>query len=64
MFDTIDHSILLWKMEVIGFCEHAMSWFKSYLSKKAFIVDIDIKFSNNMNIFFCGVPQGSVLKIF
>ena len=59
MFDTIDHSILLQKMKAIGFCEHAILRFKSYLSEKALIVDIDITFSNNFKI-SCGVTQGSI----
>ena len=58
-FDTIDHSILLQKMKAMGFCEHAISWFKSYLPENVFTVDIDITVSNNFKI-SCGVPQGSI----
>ena len=31
-FDTIDHDILLKKVSAIGFSNHAIGWFKSYLS--------------------------------
>ena len=44
-------------METICFCEHTLSWFKSYLSKWALIVNIDDKFSNSSKI-YCGVSKG------
>ena len=31
-FDTIDHDILLKKVSAIGFSNHTIGWFKSYLS--------------------------------
>ena len=31
-FDTIDHDILLKKLSAIGFSNHTIGWFKSYLS--------------------------------
>ena len=33
-FDTIDHDMLLQKIFVIGFSEHTINWFQSYLSKR------------------------------
>ena len=44
-FDTINQTILLQKMETIGFYELTLSRYKSDLSEQAFIVNIDNKFS-------------------
>ena len=46
-------------METICFCEDTLSWFKSYLSKRALIVNIDDKFSNSSKI-YCRVSKGSI----
>ena len=34
-FDTVDHSLLLEKMNVIGFTQQAKNWFKSYLENRS-----------------------------
>ena len=52
-FDTINQTILLQKMETIGFYELTLSRYKSDLSEQAFIVNIDNKFSN---IYFLWYP--------
>ena len=36
VFDTIDHDIPLKQMSVIGFSNHAIDWFQSYLSNQLF----------------------------
>ena len=59
-FDTIDHDILFDKMSFLGFSEEVINWFKSYLSKRTFLVSIDDKLSNPGSV-TCGVPQGSIL---
>ena len=59
-FDTVNHDILLKKMEFIGFSEETTKWFKSYLSNRKFKVHIKNTFSEPGN-FLCGVPQGSIL---
>ena len=59
-FDTVNHNILLKKMEFIGFSEETTKWFKSYLSNRKFKVHIKNNFSGSGNL-LCGVPQGSIL---
>ena len=58
-FDTIDHNILLRKLNYYGVRGVALDWFRSYLSDRKFVTFKD----SNSNILRvdCGVPQGSVL---
>jgi len=59
-FDTIDHEILVSKMEHMGFSVETRKWFKSYLCNRVFCVNIEGTFSSKAAI-TCGVPQGSIL---
>ena len=59
-FDTINHDILLKKLSIIGFSDHTVNWFQSYLSNRKFTVNLENSFSEVSNI-SCGVPQGSIL---
>ena len=59
-FDSVNHNILCKKLELIGANANTLSWFKSYLSDRKQIVDINGIFSEPMAI-NCGVPQGSIL---
>ena len=59
-FDTIDHEILLQKLKAIKFSESTIKWFKSYLSERIFLVNIENKLSDFGEI-SCGVPQRSIL---
>ena len=59
-FDTIDHNILLEKLKASGFCVDTVNWFRSYLTDRAFLVRIEIKYSSISKI-SGGVPQGSIL---
>ena len=43
-----------------GFSENAISWFKSYLSTRSFIVNIENDYSDRGDL-NCGVHQGSIL---
>ena len=59
-FDTVDHSILINKLEYYGIRGIALEWFKSYLSDRSQIVKFH-EHRSNMETITCGVPQGSVL---
>uniref|UniRef100_A0A672ZI91 Reverse transcriptase domain-containing protein n=1 Tax=Sphaeramia orbicularis TaxID=375764 RepID=A0A672ZI91_9TELE len=60
-FDTIDHSILLQRLEWdIGIRGAALCWFKSYLSNRYQFVNVNQQSSTYSRV-SCGVPQGSVL---
>ena len=58
-FDTIDHKILLRKLQCYGIRGIACDWFKSYLENRVQYVSYNIKDSDYMKI-MCGVPQGSI----
>jgi hypothetical protein len=59
-FDTIDHKILLRKLEWYGIRGVALEWFRSYLDTRKQYVQYKNSKSSTETI-PCGVPQGSVL---
>ena len=60
-FDTIDHSILLSRMEsILGVKGSALQWFKSYLLGWKQRIKINDDLSENQEILW-SVPQGSLL---
>ena len=59
-FATINHSILLKKMEYYGLQSEAIKWFKSYLNEREQMVSCHTTLSGKSTISI-GVPQGSVL---
>ena len=60
VFDTIDHSILLTKMEHYGIRGISLEWFKNYLNQRVQYVAYKSTNSKSLKI-PCGVPQGCVL---
>ena len=59
-FDTIDHRILLKKLEYSGVRGISNKWFSSYLSSRNQFVSIN-GYKSNIADVKCGVPQGSIL---
>ena len=59
-FDTVDHHILLKKLEYYGIRGLANNWFRSYLTNRQQFVSIN-GFDSAKKCMKYGVPQGSVL---
>ena len=59
-FDTVDHSILLKKLEIYGVRGQLLDLLKNYLSNRKQFVYYANTSSDTMSI-SCGVPQGSIL---
>ena len=59
-FDTVDHNILLKKMEKYGIRGVELKWFEDYLSNRLQYVTYNNYKSSHEKI-NCGVPQGSIL---
>ena len=60
-FDTVDHKILLHKLEFYGVRGVCNDWLKPYLSHRKQFVSINGYDYYNLMPVICGVPQGSVL---
>ena len=59
-FDTVDHNILILKLEHYGVRGTSLTGFESYLSNKQQYVEFNGVRSESCQI-KCGVPQGSIL---
>ena len=60
-FDTVNHSILIKKLQQIGLGPKAINWFKSYLYKrKKMYTKVNGTYSTTTQV-VVGVPQGTVL---
>ena len=59
-FDTVDHSLLLERLRLIGFNPSACTWFKNYLSGRYQCIKFGAVKSEFLHI-AKGVPQGSIL---
>ena len=59
-FDTVDHDILLSKLEYYGVCDESLPWFKNYFTGRKQFVHIDPQSSEELAM-TSGVPQGSIL---
>ena len=59
-FDTVDHQILLSKLELYGIIGQALNLLKSYLTNRKQKCQIKNAFSSE-RLIKCGVPQGSIL---
>ena len=59
-FETVDHEILLSKLDYYGIRGISNNWVKSYLSNRKQFVSIN-GYDSGLAQINCGVPQGSVL---
>ena len=59
-FDTIDHDILLHKLDYYGFRGIVLDWFRDYLSNRTQYVSYNDN-KSDLKTILCGVPQGSIL---
>ncbi len=59
-FDTLDHQILIKKLEYYGLNEFSIKLMESYLSNRKQYVEIGDSGSDMLNL-TTGVPQGSIL---
>lgn len=59
-FDTVDHTILLTKLNHYGIRGVVLDWFKSYLFQRGQLVNVNGPNSLTLRV-TCGVPQGSIL---
>ena len=59
-FDTIDHSILIKRLEYIGIVGIPLAWIKLYLSERTFSIKIDNHYSSTCKMYY-GVHQCFVL---
>ena len=59
-FDTVNHKLLLAKLDILGFQENTCSWILSYLSGRQQKVQTETE-SSSWSSIINGVPQGSIL---
>ena len=59
-FDTVDHKILLQKLENYGLRGSVLKWFTSYLENRKQFVYLNNSCSRNLKV-TCGGPNGSIL---
>ena len=59
-FDTIDHNLLLQKLQIYGITDNQLKWFTSYLHNRSQVVSCHNTLSEK-SVTNIGVPQGSVL---
>ena len=59
-FDTIDHDILIRKLNFYGIAGNSLNWFKSYLTNRKQYVQFK-ESTSSLSMIKTGVPQGSIL---
>ena len=59
-FDTVNHEILLDKLQYYGIRGTALKWFQSYLNDRLQCTEIG-NTQSDLKYIKCGVPQGSIL---
>ena len=62
-FDTLDHNILIKKLQYYGVIGTPLNWFQSYLTDRTQYVEVNNE-SSSLQRILTGVPQGSILGPF
>ena len=63
-FDTVDHNILLSKLDGCGFRYFTRKWeFESYLPNRTQRCLVNCHLSEHRSFMICGIPQGTILGI-
>ena len=60
-FDTVDHTILIRKLEMYGIKGINIAWFRSYLTNRVQYISLTHDLETDTENTCCGVPQGSIL---
>ena len=60
-FDTLNHKILLCKLQYYGISGVALDWFNNYLTNRTQYVALDHNTLSSRQYITTGVPQGSIL---
>ena len=60
-FDTVDHEILISKLEYYGIKEKTLKWLRSYLSERKQCISYSDAGNTSMCSIICDVPQDSIL---
>ena len=58
-FDSVNHEILISKLNTCGVLGIALEWFHSYLANREQYVSIN-NIDSNPRVIQCGVPQASI----
>ena len=61
VFDTIDHAILLKKLENYEIKDTNLAWFRSYLTNRKQYIQMTNDSKSDLRNTTCGVPQVSIL---
>ena len=59
-FDTVDHDILLSKLECYGVCDESLPWFKNYFTGRRQFVHIDSQSCEELALTFRNVSPAGV----
>jgi hypothetical protein len=62
-FDSVNHHILIGRLNSLGFSNHCIAWFTNYFSNRAQCVKSEGLLSGYLAVSM-GVPQGSILGLF
>ena len=62
-FDTVSHSLLLKKLDLLGIRGCELTWFENYLSNRKQFVSTSSNCKSDLQTVSIGVPQGSLLGV-